>query len=141
MAFVSRIDFQSMAQAKFDDASLLLKNGRHSNAFYLAGYAIELGLKAAICRQILAECLPDRKLIEDVYRQGHKLQVLVGLAGLTEELNKAEANAVFQAHWSIVSQWSESARYEMIDAVKALELVTAIGDAKDGVLRWLKQHW
>ena len=46
-----RVDLQALAQAKLDDAKLLFDNGRFSNAYYLAGYAVELGLKACIARQ------------------------------------------------------------------------------------------
>lgn len=140
-SFVSRSDFQQMAEAKFADAELLLQNGRHSNAYYIGGYAVELGLKAAICRQFLAECLPDKNFVADIYRHGHRLPLLIGLAGLTDELRQAEQDAVFQANWSVVSQWSESARYEMVDAVKAVELLGAIGDSTNGVLQWVRRHW
>lgn len=139
--FTSRTDFQKMAQAKFEDAAFLLEHSRQSNAYYLAGYAVELGLKAAICRQIIAECLPDRRLVEDVYRYGHDLRRLVNLAGLSEALSKAAADAKFKVNWSIAAQWSEAARYEMIDAFRAVELVSAIGDKDTGVLQWVKLHW
>ena len=48
--FVSRKTLQALAEGKLDDALLLLRNNRCSNAYYLAGYALELGFKAAACK-------------------------------------------------------------------------------------------
>lgn len=42
----SRLDLRANAQAKLDDAVMLCKTGRYSNAYYLAGYSVEIGLKA-----------------------------------------------------------------------------------------------
>jgi len=39
----ARADLQRRAQAKRDDARLLAQHGRWSNAYSLAGYAVELG--------------------------------------------------------------------------------------------------
>ena len=54
---LKRTDMQSIVQAKVDDAHLLFQNGRFSNSYYLAGYAIEIALKACIAAQISAEYL------------------------------------------------------------------------------------
>jgi HEPN domain-containing protein len=76
-----RTDLRAMAQAKLDDAVLLLQNGRFSNAYYLAGYAVELALKACIAAQFVADVIPDKSLVNAIYR--HTLKDLVGTAGLT----------------------------------------------------------
>jgi HEPN domain-containing protein len=55
-----RSELQTRAQAKLDDAILLLQHGRYTNAYYIAGYAVELGLKACIAAQIDAETIPDK---------------------------------------------------------------------------------
>ena len=76
----SRTDLQARAQAKLDDALLLLLNNRFSNAYYLAGYAIEMALKACVAAQIVAETIPDKELLNKILN--HDFKVLVGLAGL-----------------------------------------------------------
>lgn len=140
--FVSRKTLQALAQGKLDDALLLLRNNRCSNAYYLAGYALELGFKAAACKLFLPECLPDRNLVASLYSSGHDLKALPGLAGLSKAFEDARAADVnLSAHWSTVSQWSVSSRYEMIDEFRAVEMVNAVGDEAHGVLAWLKKHW
>jgi hypothetical protein len=53
-------NLKALAQAKLDDAILLFDNKRYSNAYYLAGYAIELALKACIAKQFVADTIPDK---------------------------------------------------------------------------------
>ncbi|MFN7389238.1 hypothetical protein [Brevundimonas sp.] len=139
---LSRATLQALARSKLDDARLLLANNRVSNAYYLAGYALELGFKAAACQQFLPECIPDKSLVRDLYDNGHDLNRLAKLAGLeTQRADEAAADPLFAANWSTVSQWSVSSRYEMMDEFRAVEMVNAVGDAQHGVLQWLEKHW
>jgi HEPN domain-containing protein len=135
-----RVDLQAAAQAKSDDAIILLRHNRYSNAFYLSGYAIELGLKACISRQISAETIPDRNLVRDIFV--HEFKKLVALAGLTNELKKHEiANTNFSANWGLAAQWSPDARYEAVDSYTAQLMIEAVAHPTDGVLQWIKGHW
>jgi hypothetical protein len=63
---------------------LLFENDRFTNAYYLAGYAVEIGLKACIAAQISAETIPDKAFIKSIL--SHQFGGLVGLAGLAEAL-------------------------------------------------------
>ncbi len=135
-----RTDLQAYAQAKLDDAVILLQNGRFSNAYYLAGYAVELGLKACIAAQINAETIPDKAFIKKIF--DHKFSVLIGLAGLAKELKDQEdKDPVFGSNWAIVSEWSPDARYEPKDITSAQSIITAIAHPESGVLQWIKTHW
>jgi hypothetical protein len=139
---LKRVDLQRLAEAKYEDAVLLLRNRRSANAYYLAGYAVELGLKACISKLILQNTLPEKGLIEKVYSQGHKLAVLVGLAGLTGELDLAKRQkTAFDANWSIVVEWEPDSRYRSTDIYSAQLLLDAIGNLESGVLQWIKMHW
>ncbi len=135
-----RIDLQASAQGKIDDAELLLRNGRYSNAYCICGYAVELGLKACISRQISADTIPDKNLIRDIFV--HDFKKLVNLAGLAGALNLAEAaDPDFAANVAIVAEWSPDARYESHDSFSASYLISAINDPSKGVLQWIKQYW
>lgn len=135
-----RTDLQANAQAKIDDACILLQNGRYSNAYYLAGYAVELGLKACIAVQINAETIPDKAFIKKIF--DHKFSILIGLAGLVKELKDQEdKDPVFGSNWAIVSEWSPDARYEPRDITSAQSIITAIAHPESGVLQWIKTHW
>ena len=98
-----RTDLQAYAQAKLDDACILLQNRRYSNAYYLAGYAVELGLKACIAAQISAETIPDKEFIKKILY--HEFPILIGLAGLATELkDQKDKDPIFGANWAIVSE-------------------------------------
>ena len=135
-----RTDLQAYAQAKLDDACILLQNGRYTNAYYLAGYAVELGLKACIAVQISADTLPDKAFIKQILN--HKFPVLIGLAGLVTELkDHMDKDSDFAANWAIVSEWLPDTRYESKDVASAQTLITAIAHPDSGVLQWIKTHW
>jgi HEPN domain-containing protein len=127
MGAVSRSDLQLLATGKLDDARLLLRRGRHASAYYLAGYAVEFALKAAIARQIEQHVLPDPGFIREVYQ--HNLDRLVGLARLRPELDNARrASARLNANWAIVSDWNVESRYELLDAARSTSMVKAVGE-------------
>lgn len=135
-----REDLRAMAQGKLDDAVLLLNNGRFANAYYLVGYAVELGLKACIAAQVSANTIPHKAFIKGILN--HQFAGLVGLAGLAEALkDQQDADADFASNWAIASEWEPDARYEATDASSAQLLVKAIADPKSGVLQWIKAHW
>jgi hypothetical protein len=137
---IKRTELQVMAQAMLDDAMILFKEGRVSNAYYLSGYAVELGLKACIAVQISAETIPDKGFIKNILN--HQFNTLVGLAGLQAALKEAQdKDAAFAANWAIVSEWSPDSRYETKDKISTELMLGAVGDAKAGVLQWIKAHW
>jgi hypothetical protein len=135
-----RRDLQGLAEAKLFDALILADAGRYSNAYYLAGYSIELALKACISRQFMAETIPDPALARRVY--DHDFGKLVGLAGLSDSLNAAKiADPTFGANWSTVAEWSEASRYEDTDRYSCGLMLEAVRNEPSGVLTWRKKHW
>lgn len=137
---LKRQDLQRLAESKLSDAQLLLQNARPSNSYYLAGYAVELGLKACISRQIIGDTLPDRTFVKDIYQ--HDLGKLVKLAGLQTELrNQENSKPAFATNWGIVAGWNPECRYETIDQYTAQLMVQAVCDQPSGVLQWIKLHW
>jgi HEPN domain-containing protein len=137
---IKRSDLIRLAEARYQDAETLLAAERYSGAYYLAGYSIELGLKASISKQIFEATLPDKKFINNIYI--HDLTKLVGYAGLVESLKAAQdASAAFRENWTLVAQWNEETRYQMIDRYTSLTFVEAIGHPAEGVLQWVRKHW
>jgi hypothetical protein len=49
---ISLAELDSIARAHLDDARALLAAGRFDGASYLCGYAVEVALKARICRTL-----------------------------------------------------------------------------------------
>ncbi len=135
-----RTDLRANAQAKLDDATILLQAGRFSNAYYLAGYAVEIGLKACIAAKIIAETIPDKALMKNFLQ--HEFATLIGLAALGEQLKvQKDIDPDFAANWAIVSEWSPDARYETNDTSSADTIIAEINDPKSGVLQWIKTYW
>jgi HEPN domain-containing protein len=77
-----------LAEAKLGDAKLLLSAGRADNAYYLAGYAVELMLKAIVSKRFRTDTLPDRAVSTQVFV--HDLRKLIGLALLEVALKERE---------------------------------------------------
>ena len=131
---------KALSEARMSEACLLLDRGLFSGAYYLSGYAVELGLKGIIAAQILAGTIPDKTFIQNVHT--HNLSNLLNLAGLSQiQRDQCGKDPTFATNWLVATQWSESSRYEMIDQFQAREMVNAIADPVHGVFPWLKTHW
>lgn len=141
MAFgLKRTDLQAFAQGKIDDALILLDNERWSNAYYLAGYGVEIGLKACIARLMMADVIPDKKFIDAIY--SHNIKELAAQAGLAADLrNIIDTDAEFSANWALCARWSPTARYDSFTRSSAQTLLHAIIEPNHGVFQWIKQNW
>jgi HEPN domain-containing protein len=142
---VNRKELQALAVARVNDAKALLGRKRWAAAYYLAGYAVECGLKACVLRFVedtglifgqkdglkrLAECWT------------HDLEKLVGIANLTRELQQArQQSEKFDEYWAVVKKWTEVSRYETKLEDQARELFEAITKPDDGVMRWIRSRW
>jgi hypothetical protein len=137
MPDLSKQQLLDLAAARLSDAKLLQNNDRHGNAYYLAGYAIELLLKAAISSRFQADTIPDPTWLRDVF--SHNLDSLAKLALLEQDIRRAsDTDAEFKARWDIVLEWKETSRYYGRTKRDADALIAAIDDPKHGVFQWLK---
>jgi len=138
---MNRQDFQKLVQVRLDEAVVLFERGRFSGAYYLAGYAVECGLKASIAKKTRKHDFPpDRRTIEGAYT--HDLDKLVKSAGLDPELDREmKVNKALGRHWAIVKDWSEQSRYEEKSRQETADLIDAISSSPHGVLEWIRQRW
>src|SRR5262249_15095208 len=137
---MNRAELQRLAQDRIHDDQVLLAGRRWSGAYYLAGYAVECGLKACIAKLMKSEEFPDKNFAEKCWT--HDLERLLFLAGLKDERDANSAtDAAFSDNWGTVKDWNESSRYERTAKAKCLALYKAITEAKQGVFRWIKFHW
>ncbi|WP_080574899.1 HEPN domain-containing protein [Pseudomonas putida] len=136
----TRKEFQSLSEARFKDAVILLENGRYSSAYYLAGYCIEFALKACISQQFQSDKIPDKSFVQAIHT--HRPEILMNSSGLSPTFKQAcKENHYLEANWGVVCNWSESSRYESWDSFSANALLVAISDKDNGVLTWLRNHW
>jgi len=119
---MNRADLQILSRQRKRDAAALLRARHFSGAYYLVDYAVECALKACIARQTRRFDFPSKQIAQKVFV--HDLEVLVRLAGLTQELNRdLAASGAFRLNWAIVKDWSEESRYDLgITSAQARDL-------------------
>ena len=126
-----------------EEVQTLYNNGLYDGASYLAGYVIELALKARICK-ILKLDYPDTGEISKSFKT-HKLDTLVKLGGLYEAFDEElSRNDAFNINWGIIILWSESFRYRPTGSSGKSDvhsLIAAIDDPDNGILTWIKERW
>lgn len=138
---VNRDDLQQLARERIRDAKALLGARRWSGAYYLAGYAVECGLKACVIVHLMrTDEFPERRFSEQCWT--HNLEQLLDLAGLKAimDVDRVVDLELF-SNWAAVRRWKESSRYSPCTRSQALELYEAITDKKHGVLPWIKARW
>jgi hypothetical protein len=137
---VNRTQLQQLAQERASDAEALILAGQWSGAYYLAGYAIECGLKACIAKLTNQYDYPDKELAQKCYT--HKIETLVEVARLDLQRRRDVAsNPSLGTNWQIVKDWDEMARYQQWSEPQARNLVSAVTDSTNGVLSWIMVHW
>lgn len=142
---MNRPTLHALADERVKDSEALLAGGRWSAAYYLAGYAVECGLKACVLRHIEATgaIFEEAKYLKDLAGcWTHEPMKLVALADLNQALGLArQQHQQFDANWVIVQGWTEVSRYKEKSESEARELFEAITDPNHGVLKWVRTHW
>lgn len=134
---MTRLEFQTLAEARAIDAEVLLTAGRFTGAHYLAGYAVECALKACIAKAFSHEDIPDPKLVQAIYT--HDLRKLLEQARTNQQII---FDSPVRLSWSIVEKWSEKTRYALtITQSEASNMLKAVTDPAQGVLPCLKKYW
>ena len=138
---VNRAAWQKLASERVKDAKALLQIKRWAAAYYLAGYAVECGLKSCIIAYLMkTDDFPDKRFSEQCWT--HDLERLVALAGLGPTLAAdLAADAELKENWIIVKGWNESSRYDFASKAEAKGMIEAVADARHGVLSWIKLRW
>jgi hypothetical protein len=120
----------------------LLAAKRWPGAYYLAGYALECGLKACVLAYVerTGVIFEDKKFAQRCWT--HDIEELVQAAGLKVDRDRASgANPTLGQNWLTARDWSESSRYRMHTQLQAETLFSALTDNPDGVLPWVKNYW
>ncbi len=137
---MNRTDFQVLAELRLRESKALFAAGFPEGAYYLAGYAVECGLKACIAKRTREHDFPDKKLVNDSHT--HNLKSLLQLAELKAELDAViEADPAMESILDKVQEWSESSRYQKKTAQEADTLLKAIENQTGGLLPWIRLHW
>jgi HEPN domain-containing protein len=140
---VRRKEWQRITDERMRDAAALLSTRRWSAAYYLAGYAVECGLKACVVVYVKRNAdvvFREKKYSEKCWT--HDIEELVKLAGLNAQRDAdASSNPALLLNWQIVKDWSEIVRYQRKTKLEAEKLYQAVTDTANGVLPWIRIHW
>ena len=139
---MNRTDLQQLSQDRLLDAEALIAASRWSGAYYLAGYAIECALKAAVLRYVerTGIIFEDKKFAEKCWT--HDIEVLVKMADLeVARGNAIQTNTQLGTNWLLAKDWNELSRYRNSTQAQAQSMYNAISDPTNGVLQWIKLYW
>ncbi len=122
---ITRADLTKTARAHLRDARILNRRGSYDGAVYLCGYAVEIALKARICRTLRWAGFPStRSEFEHVKSvQTHVFEALLLFSGAGDRIKPALAS-----DWSIVKRWAPEQRYNPVGtqtADNAAEMIAA----------------
>jgi len=121
---ITRLDLTKIARARLRDAEVLYRSRRYDGAIYLCGYAVEIALKARICRTLSWPGDPSTGGEFQNYQsfRTHNLDVLLHLSGVEEKVK-----TTLMTEWSAVTAWDPEARYKPIGSTtrQAAELMIA----------------
>ena len=125
MIAVAELD--SIASARLTDAMALLAAGRFDGATYLCGYAVEIALKARICRVLNWAEFPSTSGEFQAYRsfQTHELDVLLRLSGQEARIKQNHFGL-----WNAVAVWKVESRYNVVGTARHAEATAMIRAAE-----------
>ena len=140
----TRIELKELAKTRLQEAKILYDRGLYDGSCYLAGYVLEMALKARICKVLDMADYPETGEISRSFKT-HNLLVLLRLAGLQRKLDLAvAANPNLLQSWSLIANWTAEFRYSPVGSssqVRAKAILSAVDDRKDGMFTWVKKHW
>ncbi|MBY0481092.1 MAG: HEPN domain-containing protein [Chitinophagaceae bacterium] len=148
------LEIKKLADQRLREAQVLFQNGMCDGAFYLAGYSVELALKAKICERLGIPNLFDEantvtnsiKGIGEIRKtlKTHNLFTLLIFSGLKIQFDndKATSKELAKANSLLFNAWDENARYKPCGHVldKDVEkLITSLSGI-NGILTWIEQN-
>ena len=90
-------EIKHLAKLRLAEATILYEAGKYDGAFYLAGYSVELMLKAKVCEHFRIDNLFDKngcmiQGISDLRKvvETHDINLLLIFSGLEEKFRKAK---------------------------------------------------
>ena len=124
---ISVPDLKKIASARLKDAEVLFKGKRFDGAVYLCGYAVELTLKARICKSLKWSGFPSSNSEFQGLQsfKTHRLDLLLNLSA-----QEVKIKSKYFADWSIVAGWDSETRYSIIGTVTKTDASDMIESAK-----------
>lgn len=118
---------REIARERIKDAEALFGSERYEGAMYICGYAVEIALKARICKTLR---WPDFPQTDSEFGgqnrkyspfKTHLLNLLLSYSGREDQIRNR-----FTVEWSLVDSWDPQSRYN--PPVKATRAATRASD-------------
>lgn len=144
-------DIERLANERIEEAKILFSSGKYDGAYYLAGYSIELILKAKICKTFGVPNLfcNDEKKIQDIAGinevrkavKTHNLLTLLIYSGLKEKFDqeKASQKALSLGSSKFFQGWSENLRYNPCGTTSENDCKDLLNIIQD-ILKWIQKN-
>lgn len=122
-----RIELLDLARTRIRDSELLYRKGRYDSAAYLSGYAVELALKARICKQLKWVGYPseDREFKGKSNFKIHDFDYLLDFTGIADKIHTN-----FTTEWSTIKVWSPDYRYRPVGSATQRDVQAMISSSK-----------
>lgn len=147
-------EIKQLAYERLSEAEILCNNEKYDGAFYLAGYSIELMLKAKVCEHFDIDNLFDETC--QIYGIGevrkalktHDITVLLIFSGLFNKLENAKSTdkVLMQTYARLFATsgrclWNEQVRYQILGSQNAenVQALITLLQHEAGVLQWIKK--
>jgi len=137
----TRNELKKLARLRLKEAETLFASRLYDGAVYLSGYVVEFALKARICKLLDVSEYPSSGKLKSVYAV-HDFNQLLLLAGLQSKLDPN--NVALFTNWSTATPWTPERRYSpkgTVSRADALQILDAVRDDHNGVLKWIMQYW
>jgi HEPN domain len=149
---------KELAVERLDEARILYENGKYDGSFYLAGYSVELMLKAKICERMGIPNLFDevnsnqnldaseRRGLDEIKKvvKTHNLFTLLIFSGLKVKIDEEKAlNEIFSSGCALLfSKWNEKIRYKVIGHITSQEarIMIQFLTMENNLLTWIEQN-
>ena len=124
------IELRDIAEARWEDAEALFAVGRYDGAMYLCGYAVELALKARICKTLGWSGYPETNHEFQGLQsfRTHNLDMLLRLSGVEEHIKVEQEE--YTTAWTTVLRWEPEMRYKRIGSASRESVQLMMESAK-----------
>ena len=121
-------ELKKLAKSRLQESEILFSNRKYDAAVYLCGYAIELALKARICKTLKWTEFPDVSVKNPQTFKTHHLITLLALSGI-----ESKVKSICLTEWTIITQgikWEPELRYQKIGSFARIDAADMLNSVK-----------
>lgn len=121
-------ELKKIAKSRLQESEILFSNRKYDAAVYLCGYAIELALKARICKTLKWTEFPNASVKNPQTFKTHHLITLLALSGIGDKVK-----STCLAEWTVVTQginWDPELRYQKIGSYTRIDAANMLSAVK-----------